>query len=408
MYQPEHYAAQCRSACVALTCALVPRLGAYSQASCLHTDDIRLIHAVLLRERAKATPFLWGQNTDSQLGCGSVQSPSTPWKAVLCNSYSCSALSALGMCYWGFQSAGRGGRHVSAFPEPMQPDIPIGSQVTLIAAGGRTTVAQLANNDLYIWGQGARVRVGFGGKVSFVGPSPKVTAISCGSSFFVLQVDSGVVYSCGSNEFGQLGVNSFSPHSELIQVSSEFLPLNKKITAIGCGYAHTVLQLDSMEIVVWGANEGFQLALSDFTAYFPSPTLLRRSALLGKRILCVAGGQGHTAVTLESGELYAWGKNTCGQLGTGDFLDRLTPEWIVSPVFLGRRVSKVSCGLLHTVAYCDTNNTLYVWGDNSQSQFGAGYEDQERSAVPQPLKATPRGSVELLTCGAYHTAALLW
>lgn len=58
-----------------------------------------------------------------------------------------------------------------------------------------------------------------------------------------------------------------------------------------------------------------------------------------------AGGQ-HTVAVTDS-NVFAWGNNSCGQLGTRTFRDKAVPTEIKD--LAGKGVIQVACGLEHTL-----------------------------------------------------------
>jgi alpha-tubulin suppressor-like RCC1 family protein len=77
---------------------------------------------------------------------------------------------------------------------------------------------------------------------------------------------------------------------------------------------------------------------------------------------------GSHACGVANGQLYCWGDNTYGQLGSDPttFSNQYQP--LAVPFFVGRDVTKVSAGTNHTCAIAD--GQLYCWGLNSSGQLG--------------------------------------
>jgi len=92
--------------------------------------------------------------------------------------------------------------------------------------------------------------------------------------------------------------------------------------------------------------------------------------------------QGNSLTALESdthscaianGQLYCWGDNSKGQLGTGDKVDKSVPTAIatgVGQIFYNKTITKVAVGTGNTCAIAD--GQLYCWGDNTYGQLGIG------------------------------------
>ncbi len=65
--------------------------------------------------------------------------------------------------------------------------------------------------------------------------------------------------------------------------------------------------------------------------------------------MCVAAGAQHTIAVTDT-TVYAWGSNSCGQLGTRTFKDKGSPTEIKD--LEGKGVSAVACGDAHTIFLC--------------------------------------------------------
>ena len=61
--------------------------------------------------------------------------------------------------------------------------------------------------------------------------------------------------------------------------------------------------------------------------------------------MAAAAGYLHSAAVREDGSLFVWGSGEYGQLGTGDFADRLAPTRVAG---LPAPVRHVAAGAVHT------------------------------------------------------------
>ena len=98
-----------------------------------------------------------------------------------------------------------------------------------------------------------------------------------------------------------------------------------------------------------------------------SPKILQSiTGLPTRNIFC---GSYHSGVWTQSGTLFVWGRNSSGQLGTGDQTDSLAPKLIKS--IRGQKVSHVTAGDEHTVALT-ADGGIFAWGDGKNGQNGHG------------------------------------
>lgn len=102
-------------------------------------------------------------------------------------------------------------------------------------------------------------------------------------------------------------------------------------------------------------------------------------------------------------QVYSFGRNDFGQLGSGDTIDRKLPSPVES--LRGQCVTSLACGQYHTVV-----STMEIGvqscGKNDYGQLGV------ESKMSQPNLSPVRGAVEGATvrhlrCGYYHTIVLM-
>ena len=94
----------------------------------------------------------------------------------------------------------------------------------------------------------------------------------------------------------------------------------------------------------------------------------------------VVAGLDHAVALTARGEAYAWGSNRCGQLGTGDFIDALTPQRILS----SHTIVDVAVGVEHTLALA-SDGALLAFGCNTRGALGIGSANLGRHATPQTV-----------------------
>ena len=92
----------------------------------------------------------------------------------------------------------------------------------------------------------------------------------------------------------------------------------------------------------------------------------------------------------ENGGLWAWGSNDAAQLGLGHFKAVATPQKLVLPDQV--RLQSVAAGSNHTLAV-DTSGQIWVWGSNARGQLGSApasslYVQTTPLLLSTPFKAT--------------------
>ncbi len=97
--------------------------------------------------------------------------------------------------------------------------------------------------------------------------------------------------------------------------------------------------------------------------------------------VAVCAGSRHACALLDSGKVFCWGDNQDGQLGRGTVGPAaLAPRAVIFPT--GVHIRDIGCGERHTCAVDDRDN-LWCWGANDLGQLGTGdTSDQE----PEPVR----------------------
>lgn len=137
--------------------------------------------------------------------------------------------------------------------------------------------------------------------------------------------DKTVLYSWGTNTYGQLGLGHNNLAKNLTQVP-DFLPNGEKLRSISAGGAHALALTESGKVYAWGLNDYGQLGIGN-TTNKNVPTLVT-GALNGKKIISIAAGDKHSLAMDDAFNVYAWGYNYYGQLGLGNRTDSNTPTLV--------------------------------------------------------------------------------
>lgn len=165
----------------------------------------------------------------------------------------------------------------------------------------------------------------------------------------------------------------------------------------------------SLKLAAWGSNGYGQLG-NNSTSPSASPlSIALPGALASKTPVQVAAGDNHSLVLFSDGTLAAWGRNTDGQLGMGDFGIRYVPTAVpMAGALAGKQVVAITAGRDSSVALC-LDGTVASWGDNSQFQLGNDNGTSD-SAVPVSVYGggVLSGKTVIATAaGYYHCLALL-
>ncbi len=118
----------------------------------------------------------------------------------------------------------------------------------------------------------------------------------------------------GSNFYGQLAVDS---ENEREITMPKLLSFEIDIREISCGFQHTLLRSVEGELYVTGDNSKLQLGIDRKIKRRISPSAIEFDTP-GEKILIAQANGFFNIVYSEYGQVYSWGDNSHGQLGTED------------------------------------------------------------------------------------------
>jgi alpha-tubulin suppressor-like RCC1 family protein len=186
----------------------------------------------------------------------------------------------------------------------------------------------------------------------------------------------GTVYSCGQNSYGELGNGTTKPSWKPVKVTG----LPSGTVALVAGFGNTGALLADGDYYDWGLDSKGQLG--DGIKGQTSDTPVQVS-LPGPVSQAVEGGNspsdGSTLVMLANGDLYAWGDGGSYQLGTGTKKSQSSPVAFSPPA--GVTYKTLMVGGIASYAISTTGD-VYAWGANSYGQIGDG----TRTLAQTPVK----------------------
>jgi len=179
------------------------------------------------------------------------------------------------------------------------------------------------------------------------------------------------------------------------------------------GRKHAVAVSRDGAVFTWGDPSQGQLGVFRSEVQ-QKPTVVRR--LLSLVVTHVAAGDAHSLALTDTGRVYAWGRNTEGQLGVapassggramcGNTEAALGPQFVAA--LEGKPILRITAGANHSAAVAGTG-ALFTWGEGATGQLGVG----RVSSAPRPqLVASTDGSGTLppvadVAAGWGHTLIL--
>jgi alpha-tubulin suppressor-like RCC1 family protein len=213
--------------------------------------------------------------------------------------------------------------------------------------------------------------------------------------------DAGLVYCWGDNTFGQLGVGTAARQVEPVRVVFSGSLSGATFRAIATGRFHCLAVTEDGRVAAWGVNSRGQIGDGSFTNRW-SPVEVRLTAGVSEPIVtAVAAGDEHSLALTSDGRVFAWGRNSDGQLGIGALGSTSLPSLVpVSGVRL------VAAGGSHSLA-AGEDGRVWAWGRNAEGQLGTGTYDA--SLLPALVRTSawpPGAAVTALSGGVSHSVAL--
>ena len=243
---------------------------------------------------------------------------------------------------------------------------------------GNYFIVALTNSGIvYTWGSNTNGELGHDHRTGYLEEPLRlflkdaIESIHCGRTHTIaLTRNRSKMYVWGAHHKGQLGLGLYAPN----RCTPTELVIDKQIIIeISCGAYHSVALSADGIVYVWGSNESGQLGLT-FCHSRLSPEKLELD-----NIISICCGGLYTMFLTSDGNLYSCGNNKDGQLGLADshFYNTNSPEKI-----LLQDIISVKCGLSHTIAMT-SEEEIYVWGNNLYGQLGS--TGSGRITVPMKL-----------------------
>ncbi|MBN2159377.1 MAG: PASTA domain-containing protein [Spirochaetes bacterium] len=197
----------------------------------------------------------------------------------------------------------------------------------------------------------------------------------------------GTLWAWGFNMDGRLGDGTqITWRKTPVQIGTD-----NDWLAVDTFSSHTLAIKEDGTLWAWGSNTYGQLGLGDYEPRI-SPTQVGDD----RDWVAVSVGWYHSMALKANGKLYTWGKNTDGQLGLGDNTPRFVPEQVGGD----SDWESISAGGNHSTAV-KTDDTLYAWGRNGSGQLGTG--DTTNRPYPTSIAGT---DWEYISAGNNHTGGL--
>jgi len=242
--------------------------------------------------------------------------------------------------------------------------------ITAIGEADDTDVAVSASGNVYGWGWNEAGQLCRGGTEMHVRPVElplhDVIAVAGGGTHMLYLLADGTIEACGANLYGELGNGTLAGSATPVAVTG--LP-SGQVQGISAGPATSAALIDGV-VWNWGKNDYGQLG-DGTTQNSDVPVAAQLPSAVAQ---VYEGGDdranGQSLALLANGQVYGWGNNGNGQLGTGSTATVVdTPVEVQVPS--GVDITSVASGGAHSLALDSTGN-VWAWGDDNAGQLGNG------------------------------------
>jgi len=187
----------------------------------------------------------------------------------------------------------------------------------------------------------------------------KIMSVSAGMDHCIAVDANGAVYSWGNNFNGQCGFDPLGNEEKIRPQRVSFgLGIRVSALSVSAGPGYSLVVTDKGALYAFGEFPGSVNAMPHRVIFEPHHV-----------IVSVAAGAEHALALTQAGEVFAWGNNQNGQLGTGDSDPRVEPTRVfadpdsITSLFTLRAVAASE----YTSGAVAQDGRLFVWGRFSYS-----------------------------------------
>jgi alpha-tubulin suppressor-like RCC1 family protein len=280
------------------------------------------------------------------------------------------------------------------------------TRMVACAAGESHTVLLSASWHVFTVGDGTRGKLGHGNERSQLTPRRmealmglKIASVATGHNHTLLITETGLLYGCGANSHGQLGMGDRV--DRLSPVRLRHADFVGGVAAAAADHEPERRTVDLQERIL-GPLPGIRgrfLPAAEEDRPFAQPTEQQLAAAVrvreevlgirrthnddefrlrmglsdakkrGSKVVQVCGGRAHTVILTDVGRVYMCGHSNCGQLGQGH--TRSLQAVTAVPTLVNLSCVQVAAGDDHSVMLT-TLGHVYVCGANAVGQLGDG------------------------------------
>lgn len=316
--------------------------------------------------------YTWGENTSGQLHNGKSEDLYSPEKittsvvSIAFGEHHSLMLKTDGKV----SSVGSGvyGELFSAQSTLVTKPVLVSSKIKVFSAGKDHAAAIDESGRLYTWGGNSKGQLGLGDtntrkKMTQVKLDGRAVNVWCGDKVTIVQTEDNSTYVFGDNSGYLLGMATRTGSSTKPTLNEYLSEAAIDKIAFGSGFA---IALIGGEVYGWGTNNAGRLCTCERTVKYPQQL---DSSLTG--ITDIEAGDNHCLALTSGGEIYGWGGNSMRQLGLTESRILDVPEIIPVTDRKGDTLTirDIAAAGNHSMAVT-SGSDVYAWGSNSDGQLG--------------------------------------
>ncbi|KAL3269950.1 hypothetical protein HHI36_009006 [Cryptolaemus montrouzieri] len=229
---------------------------------------------------------------------------------------------------------------------------------------------------------------------------PDIQPLNCGYEHAAI-VRNDLVYTMGVSSSGCLGLGPLLSQSSPARLVQTLADLKVRVISVSCGRKHTLFLTD-YGVYSCGSNNYGQLGLGHSVQECPYPQLL--SDLSAVKIVQVVCGQYHSMALTSDGKVYTWGWGIHGQLGHGGCSNESHPRRLN----FSKKVKQVTAGHAHSLILT-LDGELFGFGSNAFGQLESSHGGANKYSNPMRIHIMPQllTPIEKVSSAYFHNIAIL-
>ncbi|CAH1774077.1 unnamed protein product [Owenia fusiformis] len=232
-------------------------------------------------------------------------------------------------------------------------------------------------------------------KLSDVGTGYGYTVL-CGKS-----PNGPLLMGCGVNLDSQLGYQEYPKNTgRLLDVIIEPVPIElpliepstTRMTQVACGRLHTIVLTDKEGVYTLGNNSYGQCGRPTVEGeVYRGNQIVHKLVTPDSNIKQVVCGLDHTMLLTEGGQVYSFGLNADGQLGSGTYQSEFTPTMVKGDIE-GEKIVHIACKA-DCILAVSAKGDIFGWGNSEYNQLSS-VTDKTQVNIPRHLPFKHVGRVQ--------------